>query len=265
MDVNAPFNDVEIHMLTMLLDPNTEGSIQIARFAEGIFELCKEEEINIMKLSPSPLIKPMVRWVRVHFKNATLASIPFHPLHFNEDVPSLYTTDFLIDVIRRNNHVCAPSVKLYLKRGAAPPQEIERMGVTLDQLGVKGGTKLAPEEVTILYQSECTSDRSLESLCPTSIDDCYLLWEEAPLWLEEVVIKEPKPSSSAKTKSNAESSEKVSESSHSDDSDASSVVSLATYLTVEKRASRRAKRMRRLAKKFEQRVLATDPSKNNQH
>lgn len=38
-DVKAPFNDVEIHLLTMILDPNTEGSIQIKKFAEGILEL----------------------------------------------------------------------------------------------------------------------------------------------------------------------------------------------------------------------------------
>lgn len=134
---------------------------------------------------------------------------------------------------RRNNHVCAPSVKLFIKRGAAPPREIDRIGATLEQLGVKGGTKLAPEEVTILYQSECTSARPIASLCPTSINDCYLLWKESPLWLEEVAIKEAK-SSSTKSKSTAESLERASESSRIDDSDASSEVSLATYLSVER-------------------------------
>lgn len=114
---------------------------------------------------------------------------------------------------------------MFIKRGATPPQEINQIGATLNQLGIKGGTKFSPEEVTILYQSECKFDSSIASYCTTSIDNCYLLWDEASLWLEEVIIKE------SVSKKNEETSKSVSGSSD-EDSDASSIVSLATYLSV---------------------------------
>nr|CDS29014.1 conserved hypothetical protein [Hymenolepis microstoma] len=258
MDVEAPFNDVEIHILAMLLDPETEGSIQIKKFSQGIYEICKEEEMRVIRLLPSPLIKPLVRWVRIHFQNATVASVPFHPLHFQEDVPSFYTTDLLIDIIRRQNHACTPSVKMFIKRSATPAQEIQQIGATLTQLGIKGGTKLNPEEVTILYESECKFDSSIAKSCTTSIESCYLLWDEAPLWSEEVINKD------FATKTKDEVSSPVSGSSE-EDSDASSIVSLATYLTMAQRTRRRAKVMRRLARKCEQRIRAAEVSRNEEH
>ncbi|KAM3179147.1 hypothetical protein ACTXT7_001194 [Hymenolepis weldensis] len=205
----------------MLLDPETEGSIQIKKFSKGIYNTCKEEEMR-------------------------------------EDVPSFYTTDFLVDIIRRRNHACAPTIKMFIKRGATPPQEINQIEATLNQLGIKGGTKFAPEEVTILYQSECKFDSSIASYCTTSIDNCYLLWDEASLWLEEVVIRE------SVSEKKEESSKSVSGSSN-EDSDASSIVSLDAYLSVVQRARRRAKRVRRLAKKCEQRIRASEVPRNEEH
>lgn len=38
-DLEPPFTDVEIHILTILLDPETEGSIQIKKFSNGIYEI----------------------------------------------------------------------------------------------------------------------------------------------------------------------------------------------------------------------------------
>lgn len=39
VDSKAPFSDVEIHLMAMLLDPNTEGSIQVKKFQSGILDL----------------------------------------------------------------------------------------------------------------------------------------------------------------------------------------------------------------------------------
>ncbi|KAL5107306.1 hypothetical protein TcWFU_001034 [Taenia crassiceps] len=236
----------------MILDPNTEGSIQIKKFAEGILERCKEEERKTLKTCPSPLINPITRWVRVHFQNASLASLPHHPLHFDEDVPSFYTTDLLIDIIRRKNHVCAPSVKLFRKQAPFPPQEIQQVDASLEHLGIEGGTRLSPMEVTILYQTQCSINLPRTSLFVDSINDCYLLWDEAALWLEDVDLKRPGVPSE-KSRSTAESTTLMRLDSSSE-SDSSLVDSLASFFTVEKRTKRRARRTRNLIRRCELRM-----------
>ncbi|CDS37475.1 conserved hypothetical protein [Echinococcus multilocularis] len=263
MDVKAPFDDVEVHLLTMILDPNTEGSIQIKKFADGILELCKEEEMKALKTCPSPLIKPITRWVRVHFRNAALASISHHPLHFDEDVPTSYTTDLLVDVIRRRNHICAPSIKLFRKQEPLPPEEIQQVGTSLEQLGIKGGTRLSPMEATILYQTQCSINLPRANLFVTSIDDSYLLWDEAALWLEDVDLKGPGVPSE-KSRSTVESVTPT-ESTISIESDSSSVGSLASFLTVEKKTKRRAKRIRNLARRCEQRMRDLEGARSPLH
>ncbi|VDM34251.1 unnamed protein product, partial [Hydatigera taeniaeformis] len=232
IDAKAPFNDVEMHLVAMLLDPSSEGSIEVKKFAEGILGLCKEEEVRALKMGPSPLARQFIRWVRLHFRNATLASIPHHPLHFDEDVPSFYTADLLIDIIRRRNHICAPSIKLLKKKSALQPEVIEQVSESLAQLGIEGGTRLSPTEVTILYQTQCSNNVSRVSLFIASINDCYLLWDEAALWLEDFEAKTPNVSSE-KSQPSAECAT-VMGSDNSGDSDSSSVDSLASFFTVEK-------------------------------
>lgn len=93
-------------------------------------------------------------------------------------------------------------------------------------------------EVTILYQTQCNINLPRASLFGKSINDCYLLWDEAALWLEDVDLKSPSVLLE-KSRSPAVSMP-VMESASSSESDSSSVDSLASFFTAEK-ASKSAK------------------------
>lgn len=80
--------------------------------------------------------------------------------------------------------------------------------------------------MTVLYESQCKFDQFLADYCATTIDDSYLLWDEASLWLENPDIEKYMAKSKGETS-------KPTEESLDKDSDASSVVSLATYLSVD--------------------------------
>ncbi|KAL5968046.1 hypothetical protein TSMEX_004193 [Taenia solium] len=157
-----------------------------------------------------------------------------------------------LNLYSRKNHICAPSVKLFRKQVSLPPQEIEQVGASLEQLGIKGGTRLSPMEVTILYQTQCSINLPRASLFVNSITDCYLLWDEATLWLEDVEPRSP-GMPPEKSRSTGESVTLMGSVSGSE-SDSNSVDSLMTFFTVEERTKRRAKRMRSLVRRCEQRM-----------
>ncbi|VDK33488.1 unnamed protein product [Taenia asiatica] len=224
----------------MLLDPNTEA--QKNCFHEILFYLSKEEEMKALKVCPSPLIRPIVRY------ESYSKSLGY----FIRIITVFYYLGKTLNLYSRKNHICAPSVKLFRKQVPLPPQEIEQVGASLEQFGIKGGTRLSPMEVTILYQTQCSVNLPRTSLFVNSINDCYLLWDEAALWLEDVEPKSPGVPSE-KSRSTGESVTLMGSASGSE-SDSSSVDSLTTFFTVEEGAKRRAKRMRNLVRRCEQRM-----------
>uniref|UniRef100_A0A0R3UP16 RNA_pol_Rpb5_N domain-containing protein n=1 Tax=Mesocestoides corti TaxID=53468 RepID=A0A0R3UP16_MESCO len=162
-----------------------------------------------------------------------LAAIPFYPLHFDEDVPSFYTTEFLVDIIRQNCRILAPSIRLFFNQTALPKDELLPIGASLEQLGFKGGLRLSPEEVTIYYQLDCRTKYPLTNLCRSSIDNCYVLWDEAGLWQEDVTTTE-KTDAPPRLKSAAGSAVPTTVATTTDESDSSSEESLAEFFSVEK-------------------------------
>ena len=124
-------------------------------------------------------------------------------------------------------------MKLFLKQYPAPPEEIEGVSVSLQQLGIKGGTYFEPEEVTILYQTESKFNLSISNLCYTSINDCFLLFDDASLWKEKAVPK-LSDESSIKTKCSISTSLLTDPSSNTEEPVCESVESSASFLTVEK-------------------------------
>nr|VZI51304.1 unnamed protein product [Spirometra erinaceieuropaei] len=247
----------------MLLDPDSDGCIQMKDLEAGVLRLCQKEELNIMQRAPSALIRPPVLWVRVFFRYLTYAQCSTLNLHFSKDVPANTTTDVLVEIIRQYCRLNSPSVNLFSHKAALPKDAVP-IGVTLEELGILGGQRLAPEEFTLYYQPSAVFGLRAPPHTAASLTFSPLVWVDefaempAPTSRE---AKQEKPTASDETAaSEADPKQRSGPVRDGEDENEALAESLAEFLSVERTASRRIKNRARLAALFEQTWATQEPS-----
>ncbi|BHF69879.1 hypothetical protein SprV_0301292600 [Sparganum proliferum] len=267
-DFKAPFTSVELHLITMLLDPDSDGCIQMKDLEAGVLRLCQKEELSIMQRAPSALIRPPVLWVRIFFRYLTYAQCSTLNLHFSKDVPANTSTGVLVEIIRQHCRLNSPSVNLFSHKAALPKDAVP-IGVTLEELGILGGQRLAPEEFTLYYQPSAVFGLRAPPHTAASLTFSPLVW------LDEFAERPAAPTSGsgeAKQEKQATASDDAAASAADpkqrsgpardgeDDENEALAESLAEFLSVERTASRRIKNRARLAALFEQTWATQEPS-----
>ncbi|VDM00482.1 unnamed protein product [Schistocephalus solidus] len=192
------------------------------------------------------LLSLISRWVRVFFRYLTYAQCGALNLHFSKDVPANTSTDVLVEIIRQHCRLNSPSFNLFSHKSALPKDAVP-IGVTLEDMGILGGQRLAPEEFTLYYQPLATFGLRPPPHTAASLTFSPLVWvDEFAESKKEVQWEQMKPDASEanaaaeaspKQKSRpatAEEDEDEEDDDDDDDEDEVLAESLAEFLSVER-------------------------------
>ncbi|VDK81963.1 unnamed protein product [Dibothriocephalus latus] len=127
-DFKAPFTGVELHLLSLLLDPDADGCIQM-----------KDLEAGVLRFWSLMLDIPMFDMTNKIIVTTEVA------LDDICEVGDLYPES------SQHCRLNSPSFNLFSHKTALP-KDVVPAGVTLEDLGILGGQRLAPEEFTVYYQ-----------------------------------------------------------------------------------------------------------------
>lgn len=177
LDLDAPCNSIELHVLACQLDKDNNGRIDYLEFSKGlsfpdstlhdgpVLSITKEEiqacpccQLGLWK----PYIDPQPRYVQVLFRMVTFDNLRSYPGHFSKVVHSHIFVYGLISLIKDETDAATTKLRLYLNK-TREASDLLMPDKTLEEYGFKGNTRDNPQDVLLYYDFV------------TEVDDCPLM------------------------------------------------------------------------------------------
>lgn len=190
MDLSIPCNNIELHLLCEMFDPDKTEEIDYLDLTEGLKHIRETEETYREEDMKPALIhtfrayehcpscklpiwdgqcyrEEFPRYIEVLFRLVTFDSYRGHPGHFSKVVHSHMAVQGLVEIIRQETGIQSRRIGIFTDKS----RDVEAMlvpDVTLEECGFDGGTQDSPKELLLYY------DYAVEfTECPLLMCDHY--------------------------------------------------------------------------------------------
>ncbi|XP_022103410.1 uncharacterized protein LOC110986092 isoform X3 [Acanthaster planci] len=189
LDLDAPCNALELHVLAKRLDKDKNETIDYVEFSKGLSFCTDEEETDgtekhppleitkeVLEECPScklglwkPYAEKYPKYVYIYLKFVTFDNLRSYPGHFSVIVHSHLTVFGLLEIIKERTDLGTTKLRIFSDK-SRDASCLLLPDKTLEQCGIQGGTRSKPEE-TVLYYDYSTEFHD----CPLLMSDHYFM------------------------------------------------------------------------------------------
>ncbi|XP_033626909.1 uncharacterized protein LOC117289753 [Asterias rubens] len=189
LDLDAPCNALELHVLAKRLDRDKSESIDYVEFSKGLNFTDEDEETEKGEQPPQltitkeelqecpccklglwrPQVEKNPKYVYIFLKFVTFDNVRSYPGHFSVVVHAHLTVYGLIEIIKQRMDLGTTKLRIFSDK-SRDSSCLLMPDKTLQQCGIEGGTRSKPEE-TVLYYDYTTEFHD----CPVLMSDFYFM------------------------------------------------------------------------------------------